>query len=229
MACLHEIKAVDEKRTHGVSHQSAFTLLEVIVISVTFAVLAAVILPRMTRIRKPASHLKCVYNMKNIGLAYRTWAVDHSDLFPMGVSTNQEGTSNYVGTPDMFPHFQVLSNEIGVPKFLVCPALYPNLNEATQWVTLQNSNLDYFVGVDAQPDAPNSILAGDRFLTTDASYSNNLLHLRTNSIIRWQFKPHTNAGNVAFGDGHVEGFTSDQWRRHIEATATNVTRLAMPK
>jgi hypothetical protein len=62
-----------------------------------------------------------------IGLGLRTWAMDHHDQFPFNVSTNEGGTRELcVRGSDGFDrsawlHFQVASNELADPAFLVCP------------------------------------------------------------------------------------------------------------
>src|ERR1035438_6366511 len=65
-----------------------------------------------------SSRLGCVNNLKQIGLAFRTWAIDNNGPFPFNVSTNTGGTMEFceVGS-DGFDnnaalHFQVMSNEL---------------------------------------------------------------------------------------------------------------------
>ena len=39
--------------------------------------------------------LSCVNNLKQIGLAFRTWALDNDGQFPFNVSTNAGGTREF--------------------------------------------------------------------------------------------------------------------------------------
>src|SRR5664279_412414 len=74
-----------------------------------------------------SSRLGCVNNLKQIGLAFRTWAIDNDGQFPFNVSTNAGGTREFCAMgSDGFDgntvqHFQVMSNELSTPRILVCP------------------------------------------------------------------------------------------------------------
>ena len=64
-----------------------------------------------------AQRITCVNNLKQIGLAFRTWEIDHDGQFPFNVSTNAGGTVELCarGTDGFATnaalHFQVMSNE----------------------------------------------------------------------------------------------------------------------
>ncbi len=86
-----------------------------------------------------SSRLGCDNNLKQIGLAFRTWAIDNDDQFPFNVSTNTGGTMEHcaVGS-DGFDtnaalHFQVMSNELSTPWILVCPK--DKLTKRCAWVS----------------------------------------------------------------------------------------------
>jgi hypothetical protein len=62
-----------------------------------------------------------------IGMAIRTWAMDHHGQYPFNVSTNEGGTRELCAQGrdgfdrNAWLHFRVLSNELADPAFLVCP------------------------------------------------------------------------------------------------------------
>ena len=60
---------------------------------VPIAILAAMLLPALSQAKYRAQSINCMNNMKQIGLAYRTWALDNGDAFPFNVSTNKGGTA----------------------------------------------------------------------------------------------------------------------------------------
>jgi hypothetical protein len=71
--------------------------------------------------------LECLGQLKQIGLAFRVWALDAGDRYPFETRTILGGTRELraIG-PDGFDtnswmHFQVMSNEIYYPSILVCP------------------------------------------------------------------------------------------------------------
>jgi hypothetical protein len=74
-----------------------------------------------------AQRISCVNNLKQTGLAFRTWALDHDGQYSFNVSTNAGGTMEFCARGnDGFDrhaatHFEVMSNELSTPRILVCP------------------------------------------------------------------------------------------------------------
>src|ERR1039458_5646304 len=99
---------------------AAMTLFEVGVIIAIVMILVVVFLPRFARSTEHSSRINCVNNLKLIGLAYRIWAGDNNDKYPMQVSTTNGGAMELVGGPDAWKTFQVMSNELSTPKILYC-------------------------------------------------------------------------------------------------------------
>ena len=63
-----------------------------------------------------------------------------------------------------YRHFQPLGIFLETPKILICPA--DTRTAATNFAALQNANISYFVGVDADYSKPMSLLAGDGNLSS---------------------------------------------------------------
>lgn len=93
-------------------------------------------------------HISCDNNLKQIGLAFRTWALDNGGQFPFNVSTNAGGTMEFCATgSDGFDrnaarHFEVMSNELSTPRILVCPKDWSR-EPAAGFPSLQASNVTY--------------------------------------------------------------------------------------
>jgi prepilin-type processing-associated H-X9-DG protein len=78
---------------------------------------------------------------------------------------------------------------------------------AASFSTLQNENISYFVGVNADFSRPASILAGDRNIT-GASAASTILRADGGNRLQWTAEMHRYKGNMLFADGHVEQWNS---------------------
>ena len=201
---------------------SAFTLVELLTVIAIIAILAAILLPVLSSSQRRAQRAWCENNLREIGLAFHTFANDHSGKFPMAVSTNEGGSMEYVQSGfnagqifyTSFRSFQALSAELVKPQILIC---LPDTRASTNsFPALQNQNLSYFIGVDANSDKPASILAGDRNLATNAFQTPTILQIGPEARLRWTWELHQFQGNVLFADDHVE-----QWNNPGLSAAAN--------
>jgi hypothetical protein len=218
------------------SGQRGLSVLEILVVVATIGLLIAFFLPLLASPSRPVARtarIRCVNHLKQIGLAFLLYAEDHEDQFPWMVSTNfnptrSSGSLEYVNSGEVFRHFQAASNELNVPRILHCPT-DGKRTAAPDFVKIGNSNLSYFVGVDAMDNGdPQMILSGDRNILGGTFERPNLMLVRTNRVMSWSNNLHVLAGNVGLADGSVQQMTATQLNQQFASVTNAVVRLAIP-
>ena len=207
----------------------ALTLVEGIVVLAVMVLLIGIVLPWWADSRRPSTGMACVNHLKMVGLAARVFANDNDDKFPWQITTHAGGSREYQEVPNAaFRHFQVMSNELFTPKFLVCPQDRKRA-WATNWVAgFDNRNVSYFVGLSASESNTKSILSGDRYLAGSRPTANGFLELATNDSIRWAKKYHDYHGYLVFGDGSVSWLDSSGLQKALRDSDVATNRLGIP-
>lgn len=210
----------------------AITLLEVLLVLAAVAILAGLVVPWIFAGRAKANRIRCVNNLKNVGLGFRIFSTDHNGQYPWKLS-GTNGTKDLLSDPTaVVRHFQFISNEITTPLILGCPA-DTERRRVSRFADFGLNNLSYFLGLLASDTQPLSVLSGDRNLTTNGTdVGPGLLLLGTNLNAGFSPKIHHSSGNVGLGDGSVQQFTSGRLQSSVVATAVAssnaVNRLLIP-
>ena len=214
----------------------ALTLLEVLVVIGVVAVLVVLVILHVDNEeswRSKAVRINCVNNLKEIGLAYRVWASDHGDKYPMFVSVTNGGVMEMAVTGDVATTFQIMSNELYTPKILICPA---DSNWNTNWLLVTNfatdfsaKSISYFVGLDANINSSSAFLSGDDNLEiSGVPVKSGLLEFSTAAPISWTAARHKFVGNIGLADGSVQMVSNSGLTNLLHQTGLATNRLAIP-
>lgn len=207
----------------------AFTVVELLIVVTVLFLLAMLLIPNLAESRKRAERITCNNHLKQLGTAFKIWGARDGGLYPMSVSTNKGGTLEYVATGEVYRHFPVMSDAMGASALvLVCPS--DKRQGAKDFGPgFSNTNISYFLGVDARgDDTPQMLLAGDRNITNGVPLKNGFLELSANHSAGWTHEVHNGQGNVLLSDGSVQGWNTLGLRKGIENTGNATNRLAMP-
>ena len=209
-------------------NRRGFTFVELLTILLVVGFIAAYFLLPRSGSRARAPRINCVNNLKQIGLSFRTWSIDHNDQNPMAVFGTNGGSRDSIESGVAFLHFQTLSNELSTPKILACPS-DKRVIKATNFTSdFDNRKLSYFVGVDANQTNSQMLLAGDRNITNGCSVKSGFLNLSSNEPAGWTEKIHELQGNVGLADGSVQQLSKLRLRDAIASSGAETNRLVMP-
>ena len=212
----------------------ALTLIEVLAILSAITVVAALILPALASAKRSAQRIYCVNNLDQIGLAHRIWAGDHSEKYPLQSTSTNNGALALLrqGVPDSQLarwNFLTMSNELTTPKILHCPADARDAAATAFDSNFGNTNLSYFVGLDASEDFPQMILSGDDNLAIGGVLVNSgILNLPTNATIAWTHERHIKAGNIGLADGSAQQVTINGLQVALLQTGLATNHLVIP-
>jgi prepilin-type N-terminal cleavage/methylation domain-containing protein/prepilin-type processing-associated H-X9-DG protein len=94
----------------------AFTLIELLVVISIISILAALLLPALSRAKESGRATVCLSNLRQIGIALQLYVGDYNNRLP-SMSDIYPGVTNEFPGPDM-----LLSNQLGNLKVLYCPS-----------------------------------------------------------------------------------------------------------
>ncbi|NQU85460.1 MAG: prepilin-type N-terminal cleavage/methylation domain-containing protein [Mariniphaga sp.] len=196
--------------------KNGFTLIELLVVIAIIALLASMLLPTLSKAREMGRRIKCISNLKQIGLVTQMYLNDYDGWFATGRSGDDStfwtrifNDKGYLDRSDVY------YCPSGIPKRM--PAVnwmwftYGfNMTDSTCWQTLDSQEW-HFERLINVSDPSNRWLFGDNFSSDAGVYHGwQSFRIRTTNIGTNEagiHLRHNGTANILFFDGHVESCT----------------------
>lgn len=215
------------------SNRLGVTFIELLCATGVLSMVVSVTIVRCN-LRVAAHQAQCVHNLKEMSLAFRQFANDNADRFPMQVPETLGGARAAANKGDLANVVRPLGDYSLHPEFAVCPADFRRA--AASVAAISTAQLSYFVNVDADHESPNSTLLGDRNVVAgkaDGAPGQLLTGLRQTApdgrFLRWSDEMHRDRGNIAFADGSVKHVLSAGLPAVLSPSKGAAARLLFPQ
>ena len=192
----------------------AFTLIELLVVIAIIAILAALLLPALSKAKQRAATTRCKSNLHQTALAMAMYASDSNEFYPISGATIAWGaidptTLRPSWLEQIFPYAKS-TNVYHCPTDQVWPFSYFNGCRAAYIASDPSGANPHFAPVDGkQIRFPTAfVLGGDTrdFQEDDADkddYAQNCVGGAADPQYTVEWRAHENGQNLFFPDGHV--------------------------
>ncbi|MFH1904864.1 MAG: prepilin-type N-terminal cleavage/methylation domain-containing protein [bacterium] len=204
-------KGTTRSVTHHVMSLHSFTLIELLVVIAIIALLSSLLLPALTGAREMARNIKCVSNLKQLGLIVTLYSQDNDGwILPSSITAGVDGVNQWMFI--LRDHYGISYPGLGMGK----GTLYDCPSETRGWGAYADGHFYYTMY------ASNSRLMGwtgnYSFHKTSRIFDATVAMMLIDSGLKADYNigilyagyaccRHNERANVLYADGHVEGKT----------------------
>jgi hypothetical protein len=192
--------------------RAAFTRTDLILLLGVVTLLAAVAWPALANTQLRSQRVGCLSNLRRVGQAFHMWADSHGGMFPWATPASR--------------CFLALSNELGTPWMLACPADNRAVaNVFDHGAYFGDANVSYFAGFHAQAEQGRTWLSGDRNLRgsegiyCSATRIDGCTAVDPASSPQWDLSIHALSGNLLRVDGSAHQVSNAELTRYAAEAA----------
>jgi len=211
--------------------ETAFTLIEVLVIIFILAFLAVVLLPELAN-QSPRSNIQCLNNQRQLALEFIMYQNDNCGQFPWQLRETTGAVEEFVRDGHAASQFKATADDLKNFGFFICPTDHAK-KAATNYASFSDANLSYFVGFAAGTNQAVAILTGDRDLVSNGKPIQPGFFVYSNGYaMNWSRELHAKlkrpAGALSFADGHAQVVRDPDLTSVLANQGSVTNRLAVP-